>query len=409
MDATSDAMTGYTPVRADRAHHRRRRSPRAWRRRGRGVPDPDRAGHGARRAGAAADPTEVTDQVAAFARELGVDEGMLERRRRVRRRDASGSRRSTSTATGTRRSGRRSTRRRCTPAGRSPTRGTSRCTTRRWPPGGAALEALPAGHARPADHRVLPGPRLHLSRACPARRRRCSPSTTGSTSSRTTGPAWSPSSRCSRSSPGANDDPRAFSLLAMVVSLFETGYLRAGAGLFEASPGQLSREGVAERHGRRHATRRARRPAASTSSRSTGSSWRRPARGGGPRALRDRRQARRGARRGLGRPVGAGRHQRVPVALRRGAGRATRAAPYEPFGAAVALTQAATVTRVRTRASSPWSWWARCSSARLSQTTRSPGCQCVVEAHARVERRPGTGSRASGGSPRRVLVLEAGG
>ena len=45
----------------------------------------------------------------------------------------------------------------------------------------------------------------------------------------------------------ANDDPRAFSLLAMVVSLFETGYLRVGAGLFEASPGQLSHEGVAER------------------------------------------------------------------------------------------------------------------------------------------------------------------
>jgi hypothetical protein len=33
----------------------------------------------------------------------------------------------------------------------------------------------------------------------------------------------------------------------MVVSLFETGYLRSGAGLFEASPGQLSREGVATR------------------------------------------------------------------------------------------------------------------------------------------------------------------
>lgn len=45
----------------------------------------------------------------------------------------------------------------------------------------------------------------------------------------------------------ANDDPRGFSLLAMVVSLFETGYLRAGAGLFESFPGQLSREGVAVR------------------------------------------------------------------------------------------------------------------------------------------------------------------
>jgi hypothetical protein len=45
----------------------------------------------------------------------------------------------------------------------------------------------------------------------------------------------------------ANDDPHAFSLLAMVVSLFETGYLRSGAGLFQSSPGQLDRDGVAVR------------------------------------------------------------------------------------------------------------------------------------------------------------------
>ncbi len=45
----------------------------------------------------------------------------------------------------------------------------------------------------------------------------------------------------------ANDDPRAFSLLAMVISLFETGYLAAGAGLFEADPGHLERAGMAER------------------------------------------------------------------------------------------------------------------------------------------------------------------
>ncbi len=45
----------------------------------------------------------------------------------------------------------------------------------------------------------------------------------------------------------ANDDPRAFSLLAMVVSLFETGYLRRGAGLFEYDSGHLSRAGVASR------------------------------------------------------------------------------------------------------------------------------------------------------------------
>lgn len=45
----------------------------------------------------------------------------------------------------------------------------------------------------------------------------------------------------------ANDDPRAFSLLAMVVSLFETGALSSGAGLFQASPGNLSHEGMAVR------------------------------------------------------------------------------------------------------------------------------------------------------------------
>ena len=45
----------------------------------------------------------------------------------------------------------------------------------------------------------------------------------------------------------ANDDLRAFSLLAMVVSLFETGYLRTGAGLFESSPGHLSEPGMATR------------------------------------------------------------------------------------------------------------------------------------------------------------------
>jgi hypothetical protein len=45
----------------------------------------------------------------------------------------------------------------------------------------------------------------------------------------------------------ANDDPRAFSLLAMVVSLFETGYLAAGAGLFEADAGHLRSAGMAVR------------------------------------------------------------------------------------------------------------------------------------------------------------------
>ncbi|HEY1740860.1 MAG TPA: hypothetical protein VGI86_19250 [Acidimicrobiia bacterium] len=45
----------------------------------------------------------------------------------------------------------------------------------------------------------------------------------------------------------ANDDARAFSLLAMVVSLFETGYLSSGAGLFEYDRGHLSHHGMAVR------------------------------------------------------------------------------------------------------------------------------------------------------------------
>ncbi len=45
----------------------------------------------------------------------------------------------------------------------------------------------------------------------------------------------------------ANDDPRGFSLLAMVISLFETGYLASGAGLFRYDRGHLSHEGMAVR------------------------------------------------------------------------------------------------------------------------------------------------------------------
>jgi hypothetical protein len=45
----------------------------------------------------------------------------------------------------------------------------------------------------------------------------------------------------------ANDDPRGFSLLAMIVSLFETGYMATGAGLFQYDRGHLSHEGMAVR------------------------------------------------------------------------------------------------------------------------------------------------------------------
>jgi hypothetical protein len=47
----------------------------------------------------------------------------------------------------------------------------------------------------------------------------------------------------------ANDDLHAFSLLAMVVSLFETGALATGAGLFQADKGHLSQPGMAARFG----------------------------------------------------------------------------------------------------------------------------------------------------------------
>ncbi|TML12974.1 MAG: hypothetical protein E6G39_10840 [Actinobacteria bacterium] len=45
----------------------------------------------------------------------------------------------------------------------------------------------------------------------------------------------------------ANDDPRAFSLLAQIVSLFETGYAAMGLGLFEYDRGHLSHQGMATR------------------------------------------------------------------------------------------------------------------------------------------------------------------
>ena len=50
----------------------------------------------------------------------------------------------------------------------------------------------------------------------------------------------------------ANDDPQAFSLQAMVLSLFETGYLIAGAGIFDLDTGHLSRT---SEHADRMATR----------------------------------------------------------------------------------------------------------------------------------------------------------
>lgn len=48
----------------------------------------------------------------------------------------------------------------------------------------------------------------------------------------------------------ADDDPRGFSLLAMIIGLFETGTVETGAGLFEADAGHLSaNQGMAARLG----------------------------------------------------------------------------------------------------------------------------------------------------------------
>ena len=43
----------------------------------------------------------------------------------------------------------------------------------------------------------------------------------------------------------ANDDPSGFSLLAMVIGLFETGYIPAAAGIFKYDRGHLSKAGMA--------------------------------------------------------------------------------------------------------------------------------------------------------------------
>ena len=103
-----------------------------------------------------------------------------------------------------------------------------------------------AGLARSSDHRLLPSQRLCLSRtprlgptvACPARLVHVLADYGTTVESELQVFAF-----IAR----ANDDMRAFSLLAMVVSLFETGYLQRGAGLFEASPGHLEKAEMASR------------------------------------------------------------------------------------------------------------------------------------------------------------------
>ena len=74
------------------------------------------------------------------------------------------------------------------------------------------------------------------SRAAPTVRHLCWRSTTGSTCSRSTGRPSRASWRCSASSPAPTTTSR-LPLLAMVISLFETGYLASGVGLFQYDRG----------------------------------------------------------------------------------------------------------------------------------------------------------------------------
>ena len=190
-------------------------------------------------------PDEVTERVEEYAREIGVDNDML----RVAQRYSHGSsvsRSSTSSAAATWRRGIRNTPTRCTRRARS-TDAWEQCVfdpalARRW----EALRDLPDGTlgrevAKFYDARGF-----------------AFPGEPGSAPPFLAQHDWvhvladyGSTVECelevfafiSR----ANDDPRAFSLLAMVISLFETGYLASGAGLFEYDRGHLSHEGMAVR------------------------------------------------------------------------------------------------------------------------------------------------------------------
>ena len=128
----------------------------------------------------------------------------------------------------------------------------------------------------------------------------------------------------------ANDDPRGFSLLAMIVSLFETGNLATGAGLFEANPGHLHETGMAVRIAdamRRGALMRGQ----------PGLPRRRLVRAGRPSGgraaprVRDDRARARGDRGGFARGLGGRRHHPVPAELRAALPPSSPAVRYLPW------------------------------------------------------------------------------
>ena len=214
---------------------------------------------------------------------------------------------------------------RCTRRPTSPRRGSCRCTTTRWPTGGERSRTCRRARSAGASPSST-GPAGSTTRAPPARRRRCWPSTTGCTSSPTTARRSSPSSRCSRSSPRPTPTHAASASWRWWSRCSRPARCRPAPGVFEAFPASCrttaSRSGVADalRRGSmveggvdflRRRLVRARPP---------------PGRGGA-RALRRHREVRPRGRGRLGRAVGARRPLRVPGGRRAASRRSCSSAP----------------------------------------------------------------------------------
>ena len=200
-------------------------------------------------------PPEVADRIAAYARELLVDEKHDRRGATLRLRLARARRGRLRAQRLHLHVGRRGRRRRCTPPPSWHRPGSSRSTIPRWPPGGPRSATCPPGTLGRGVWELYRARGLQL------------PGLPGSAPPLLAQHDWvhvladfGTTVECelevfafiSR----ANDDMRGFSLLAMVVSLFETGYLRTGAGLFEYDLGPpVRRRGHGHPAGRRHAAR----------------------------------------------------------------------------------------------------------------------------------------------------------
>ena len=191
-------------------------------------------------------------------------------------------------------------------------RGVGECaaTTRSSRRGGQRLRGLSRRLAR-AGHvaKFYDARGFVVPRPAAAARRRCSRSTTGCTCSTDYGSTVECEIEVFGFIARANDDPRGFSLLAMVVSLFETGYLPSAAGSVRSTTaGTCRTKGMAGAARRRDAPGRAVRRARGRS---------RPA---GGRLVRVRRPPGRG---GAGRSSGS---SRSPSGRSR-PGRSTRGHP----------------------------------------------------------------------------------